>query len=103
MRFLKAKLRVMQEEMDRLGQEIGKKVGIGHFISLSVSKSCCDLVVVVVVVIVVKFITQKVFNVSTPNLEYWLIMTRCSCIAKDINLIAIFLELCPFYQKILIE
>ena len=25
-RFLKAKLRVMQEEMDRLGQEINKKV-----------------------------------------------------------------------------
>ena len=33
---------------------------------------------------------------STPNLEYLLIMTRCNCKTRDITLKAIFLELCPF-------
>ena len=39
-------------------------------------------------------ITQKVLKVSKPNLEYFLIMTRCSCRTRGITLKAIVLELC---------
>ena len=41
-------------------------------------------------------ITQKVLKISTPNWEYLLIMTKCSCKTRCITLKAIILELCPF-------
>ena len=40
-------------------------------------------------------IIQKVFKVSTPNLEYLLIMTRCSFRTRGITLKAVLWELCP--------
>ena len=48
---------------------------------------------------VVQPITQKVLKVFTSNLEYSLIMTRCSCRTRGITLKAIFQELCPFLTK----
>ena len=42
---------------------------------------------------------QNVLRVSTPNLKYLPIMTRCSCKAWGMTLKAIFLELCPFLTK----
>ena len=42
--------------------------------------------------------TQKVFKV-TPNLEYLLIMTGCSCKTRSITLQAIVLELCPLLTR----
>ena len=45
-------------------------------------------------------ITQKVVKISTPNLEYFLNMTRCSCKTRGITLKAILLELCHFLNKI---
>ena len=45
-------------------------------------------------------ITQKVLKVSTPNMEYLLILTRCSCKTRNITLKDIILELCPFLTKI---
>ena len=44
-------------------------------------------------------ITQKVLKISTPTLEYLLIMTRCSCKTKGIKLKAIVLKLWPFLTK----
>ena len=44
-------------------------------------------------------ITLKVLNISTPSLEYLLIMTRCSCKTRGISLNAVFLELSPFMTK----
>ena len=45
----------------------------------------------------IQTIAQKVFKVSTPNLEYLLIMIKCSCKTRGITLKGIFLELCHWY------
>ena len=43
--------------------------------------------------------SESIEGIRTPNLEYFLIMTRCSCKTRGITLTAIFLELCPFLTK----
>ena len=46
-------------------------------------------------------ITKKGLKVSTLNLAYLLIMTRCSCKTRDTTTLkAIFWELCPFLTQI---
>ena len=55
--------------------------------------------IVVIVVVMQNFNVahySKSIKVSTPNLEYLLIMTRCSCKTRGITLMLYFLELCPF-------
>ena len=61
--------------------------------SLSVSKkksSCCDRRRAKTLM---KHFTQKVLMVSTPNLEYLLIMTRISCRTRGITLKATHLDI----------
>ena len=38
-------------------------------------------------------------RIKCINIEYLLIMTRCSCMTRGITLKAIFLELCPFFSS----
>ena len=38
---------------------------------------------------------SKYTKISTPNLEYLLIMTKCRCRTRDITLKFVVLELCP--------
>ena len=41
----------------------------------------------------------KKLKISTPNLEYLLLMTRCSCKTRGITMKTTVLELCPFLTK----
>ena len=73
--------------------------------SLSVLKkklSYCDCLTVVVIITVVVImqklspLLKKYLVISTPDLEYLLIRTRCSCMTRDLTLKTIVLELFPF-------